>query len=366
MTRVVTATPAPTATLEPTLTPTPVPPPTVTTGPSPTPIMSKGNWQTPSVSDPFEEDWLAYVTLEASEYNNSSLLSTPQLFVACRQHNLELVLDVEIKWGTHSPLFADPSGGILGILGGRTVSVGWRIDDESALSSHWWTTADRISADVLLADSSLPDRIVNGLLRGDKLTVRLEGAANVKLLRAVWHPVGIFEAIRPIAATCGMYVSDISSDPTLVRSAWLKTSLVQDRLTDEKSVAFYADATYHHRPSEAADQDIPALYIRCREAKGPEVFIHWGGSHMSTGFSKDQFQSSVRFNDKEPEQTTWSESTTNEATFSQQPEWFIESAKTADTIFVRVWDVADKAHDAEFNVRGLAEMMATEPEVCGS
>ena len=79
----------------------------------------------------------------------------------------------------------------------------------------------------------------------------------------------------------------------------------------------------------------------------------------------DVFNSGVRFDDQPVKTVRWNESTTNEATFVENPEEFLEYLIEAETVFTRIWDFSGEANDAEFEVMGLAEAMGKYSNLCG-
>ena len=147
------------------------------------------------------------------------------------------------------------------------------------------------------------------------------------------------------------------------QSDWTKLTLLTDRLTDEKSISFATNAISDNQESLYG---APTLYVRCNENRSSEVFIHWGGSYMAGDYPNDDFESQVRFDDAQAREIIWDESTTNEATFVRNAHSFMNSMKQSDVVFVRLWDFSDEFYDAEFEIRGLADQMATEPLLCGS
>ena len=80
----------------------------------------------------------------------------------------------------------------------------------------------------------------------------------------------------------------------------------------------------------------------------------------------DRFTSKLRWDEGAPVDGRWSESTNNTGTFYHDPDAFIARAEEADSLFVRIWDYSDEAHDARFDLRGLSAHLDEHAEQCRS
>ena len=80
---------------------------------------------------------------------------------------------------------------------------------------------------------------------------------------------------------------------------------------------------------------------------------------------KDLFTGLVRWDDENAIPSSWSESTSKETTFSTTPNNFINKAKYAKTVSIRVYDFSGDGHEAKFRLHGLGGAMARHPELCG-
>ena len=141
-----------------------------------------------------------------------------------------------------------------------------------------------------------------------------------------------------------------------------------DPLTDETSVSITIYATEHNL-DWPYDEDSVALAILCRPAER-KVLIRWS-RYMAAGSGdpwgvEDTFESALRWNQGQPIFRYWTESTNNEATFHRNPDYFIEKAEKADSLFVRMWNFSGEAHDASFDLRGLSTHLDEHPGRCRS
>ena len=109
------------------------------------------------------------------------------------------------------------------------------------------------------------------------------------------------------------------------------------------------------------DDSLVFLVVRCTPSEN-EVFIYW--DKYMTG-DDDTFDSKLRWDNGQPVDAKWNESTSNEATFLQGNDTdFVRQAEQTDTLFVRIWDFSYEAHDAEFDLRGLSVILDENAESC--
>ena len=153
-------------------------------------------------------------------------------------------------------------------------------------------------------------------------------------------------------------------------SSWRVLPRTTDPLTDNVSVPILTRATTY---TEAPYSDIaPALILRCGQVQSipvfnvnerVEVYIVWD-RHMG---AIDDFRGKLRWDDKEPVDSTWSESSSNEATFlvRYQVREFLDNAVKHDTLLVRIWDFSGEAYDAKFRLRGLEKHLKDNVDLCG-
>lgn len=141
-------------------------------------------------------------------------------------------------------------------------------------------------------------------------------------------------------------------------TVWL-VSESTDPLTDEKKVNFFTYAVDHNVASRFNE---PYLAVRCNSANPNQAFVVWGGDSLAG--TDGLFDGYVRWDAEPALPHRWSESTNNEATFSQEPLEFISQATSATMVFVRVIDSSGVYHDASFELRGLTGHLMEYDALC--
>ena len=148
---------------------------------------------------------------------------------------------------------------------------------------------------------------------------------------------------------------------TPIPSVWYKLELEQDRITDERSIGFTTQAIYHN--IDPYTGDIPTLAVFCRERDTPLVGVYFGNLVLIFGTFPGYTQAFVRFGDREADETNWAVGEGGQSIFLDNAGWFVDLTDQYDAVFIRLKDYTE---EAEFEVRGLSDIMATEPELCGT
>ena len=148
--------------------------------------------------------------------------------------------------------------------------------------------------------------------------------------------------------------------PTPYRGEWLALE-VTDALTDERSLQLAVQATDHNLERPYEDNRV-VLYIICTADR--KKVVVWWHKFLYAGFGASGFDNGMRWDGKAAVKGRWTENADNTATIYHPADGFIRQAEQADTLFIRIWDFEEKAHDATFDLRGLTTYLDEYSEYC--
>ena len=137
-----------------------------------------------------------------------------------------------------------------------------------------------------------------------------------------------------------------------------------DPINDEVTVLILTGAIEHNL---GFGHDMPALGIRCSSMEGNIVSVIWH-EHIRVDTDRGQTGTLVRW-DKEPAvEVIWTADPQHEyysvlLTGSDAIE-FIETTMNHQKVYIQMWGVSGEKYNAQFDIRGLDEVLADNSDVC--
>ena len=180
---------------------------------------------------------------------------------------------------------------------------------------------------------------------------------------ALAQPPATVVPIPTSTPTLGIVPAFTPPPMDLPSDAW-KVFEGSDPMTDERYVSFMTEAIEHN---SVPPHDAPILIVSCNEGVIPTfpVSIYWDQQMAAEDGSGGVFDGLIRFDSEQAMVMPWVESPDSEFTLLADARPFIERALDGESVYVRIWDIRERNYDALFDLTGLDERYASQPDLCG-